>query len=80
MKTRVRDPGNITEQLQAGTDAIQTHSHFKIHQGRQSLIALLLHDRHIRTSDFTRRRITFQGKPVIIIHKHCRIALEDLLE
>jgi hypothetical protein len=79
IKTRVRDPGDIAGQLQAGAHAIQNNTHFKVNRGSQDLIPLLLHDRHIRTADFTRKRITFQGKFIPVVHKHCGVAISDIL-
>jgi hypothetical protein len=67
MKRSVAHSQRIVEQLQAGADVIQHDAGFKIPQSPQRLIALLLHDKHIRTADFARRHITFRGKPMPLI-------------
>lgn len=79
MKRSVSHSQHIIEQLQAGADVIQNDPSFKIAQSPPHLIALLLHDKHIRTADFVRKRITFRGNPVSIIYKRCGTRLEDHL-
>jgi len=79
MKRSVAHPQRIVEQLQTGANVVQQGSHFKIPRSPQNLIALLLHDKHIRTADFARRHITFRGRPTSILHKRCGIRLEDHL-
>ncbi|MDQ3838466.1 MAG: hypothetical protein M3297_04270 [Thermoproteota archaeon] len=77
MKKSVGHLGRIIEQLQAGADTIQNHPAFEISSPSQQLVPLLLHDRHIRTADLARRRITFRGSSVPVIYKRCGMRLED---
>jgi hypothetical protein len=79
MKARVRDPGDIVKQLQAGADAIQNNPRFRISGVDQLLVALILHDKHAHTADFAQKSVKFLGRSLIVNNKRCGFELKDLL-
>jgi len=62
MKGRVSHPRHIVEQLQEGAEVIALNSKFKVSDSPKVLNAIVVRDKHVRTSDFAQRHITFLGR------------------
>lgn len=79
MKGRVSSPGHLVRQLQRGVDEIGESSSFKVSDYPIGLDAVILRDRHVRSSDFARRYVRHFGRKVTIRIKRCGSSLSDLI-
>jgi len=79
MKGRVSSPGKIMKQLQRGADEIAQSNSFRLSKYPIGLDVVIIRDRHVRSSDFARRYITYFGKKVTIRIRRCQSKLSELI-
>ena len=69
MKGRVSDTGRVVSQIQAGADVVQNSPCFKVAGLPSQLSPIVVYSKHVRTADFSRKRINFFGKLHEILFK-----------